>query len=92
MPATYLPLACRAANLVGSVIDSSTSLLAARTHDIVRFAMGAPGDDLIPIELFDRYYGGFTPGRCAYGATGGEPELRRSAHPRIVTPRAWRVR
>ena len=75
MSATYLPLARRAANLVGSVIDSSTSLLAAQTHDIVRFAMGAPGDDLIPVELFDRYYGGFTPGKYAYGATGGEPEL-----------------
>lgn len=75
MSATRLPLARRAASLVGSVIDSSTSLLAAQTHDIVRFAMGAPSDDLIPVELFDRYYGEFTPGKYTYGATDGEPEL-----------------
>ena len=41
-PSAILPLASRAADLVGSVIDSSTSLLASQTHDIVRFAMGAP--------------------------------------------------
>ena len=35
-----LPLAGRAKDLVGSMIDSSTSLLASQTHDIVRFAMG----------------------------------------------------
>ena len=45
---TGLPLADRAANLVGSVIDSSTSLLAAQTHDIVRFAMGSPADEAVP--------------------------------------------
>ena len=41
-----LPLARRADGLVGSVIDSSTSLLAAQTHDIVRFAMGAPAAEV----------------------------------------------
>ena len=47
-----LPLADRAANLVGSVIDSSTSLLAAQTHDIVRFAMGSPADEAVPLAEF----------------------------------------
>jgi 2-aminoadipate transaminase len=75
MSATSLPLARRATNLVGSIIDSSTSLLAAQTHDIVRFAMGASGDDLMPVKLFDRYYGQPAPGKYAYGATDGEPEL-----------------
>jgi len=75
MSATTLPLARRVTGLVGSVIDSSTSLLASQTHDIVRFAMGAPSDDLIPVEFFDRYYGAATPGKYAYGATDGEPEL-----------------
>lgn len=49
-----LPLARRADGLVGSVIDSSTSLLAAQTHDIVRFAMGAPAAEVIPTEQFRR--------------------------------------
>jgi len=75
MPATSIPLARRAAGLVGSVIDSSTSLLAGQAHDIVRFAMGAPGDDLIPTGLFDRYYGEPSPGKYGYGATEGEPAL-----------------
>ncbi|MEO3755497.1 PLP-dependent aminotransferase family protein [Streptomyces sp. B6B3] len=75
MPATTIPLAHRATDLVGSVIDSSTSLLARQTHDVVRFAMGAPGDDLIPVEMFDRYLGELSPGRYGYGATEGEPEL-----------------
>ncbi|MFV5998505.1 PLP-dependent aminotransferase family protein [Streptomyces sp. NPDC056231] len=75
MSATHLPLARRAPNLVGSVIDSSTSLLASQTHDIVRFAMGAPSDDLMPVGVFNQYYGGSTPGKYTYGATDGEPEL-----------------
>lgn len=61
--------------LVGSVIDKSTTLLAGQTHDIVRFAMGAPGDDLIPIDLLDKYMGQPAPGKYGYGATEGEPEL-----------------
>jgi 2-aminoadipate transaminase len=75
MAVRSLPLAHRAAGLTGSVIDSSTSLLAAQTHDIVRFAMGAPGDDLMPVDLFDRYYGEQASGKYGYGATEGEPEL-----------------
>ncbi len=43
MTSLTLPYAARAAGLVGSVIDSSTSLLHKQTHDVVRFAMGSPG-------------------------------------------------
>lgn len=70
-----LPLADRAPNLVGSIIDSSTSLLARQKHDIVRFAMGAPGDDLMPVELLDRYAARTVPGKYSYGSTEGEPDL-----------------
>jgi 2-aminoadipate transaminase len=72
---TSLPLATRAADLVGSVIDSSTSLLARQTHDIVRFAMGAPSDDLMPVELLDRYVAHQVPSKYSYGATEGQPAL-----------------
>ena len=37
--------------LVGSVIDSSTSLLHKQTHDIVRFAMGSPAAEAIPSDI-----------------------------------------
>lgn len=72
---TTLPLAGRAADLIGSVIDSSTSLLARQSHDIVRFAMGAPGDDLMPVELLDLLAARPAPGKYGYGATEGEPAL-----------------
>ena len=42
MTASTLPFAARAAGLVGSVIDSSTSLLQKQSHDVVRLAMGSP--------------------------------------------------
>ncbi|MGB7450374.1 MAG: PLP-dependent aminotransferase family protein, partial [Ornithinimicrobium sp.] len=45
-----LPLADRTHSLVGSVIDSSTALLAAQEHDIVRFAMGSPAAEAIPTK------------------------------------------
>lgn len=71
-----LPLADRAADLVGSVIDSSTSLLAAQTHDIVRFAMGSPADEAVPLAVFrdiaDRV---IDHSSMTYGATEGEPVL-----------------
>ncbi|MER6530854.1 PLP-dependent aminotransferase family protein [Streptomyces sp. NPDC001508] len=70
-----LPLAHRASDLIGSIIDSSTSLLARQTHDIVRFAMGAPSDDLMPVELLDRYSAHSVPGKYSYGSTEGEPDL-----------------
>ncbi|MGK4219203.1 PLP-dependent aminotransferase family protein [Kocuria marina] len=71
-----LPLASRSDGLVGSVIDSSTSLLAAQTHDIVRFAMGAPAAEVIPTEQFRRIAGEvLTDASFTYGATEGEPDL-----------------
>ena len=70
-----LPFATRTGQFVGSVIDSSTSLLASQTHDIVKFAMGAPGEDLIPVEQLDAISGRYAQGRFDYGETGGEPKL-----------------
>lgn len=71
-----LPLASRADGLVGSVIDSSTSLLAAQTHDIVRFAMGAPAAEVIPTDEFRRLAGEvLDDSSFTYGATEGEPGL-----------------
>ena len=71
-----LPLADRAANLVGSVIDSSTSLLAAQTHDIVRFAMGSPADEAVPLgEFRDIAEKVINHSSMTYGATEGEPVL-----------------
>jgi 2-aminoadipate transaminase len=72
-----LPYAARAAGLVGSVIDSSTSLLHKQTHDIVRFAMGSPAAEAVPsgilaqiaaIELS-------APDAYDYAATEGDPPL-----------------
>lgn len=76
MTNTTLPFADRATRLTGSIIDSSTSLLAAQTHDIVSFAMGSPADEAVPLETFRNIsstmlsYSSFS-----YGATEGEPEL-----------------
>lgn len=70
------PLARRADGLVGSVIDSSTSLLAAQTHDIVRFAMGAPAEEMVPVEIFGKIAAEMLDaGSYTYGATEGEPAL-----------------
>jgi 2-aminoadipate transaminase len=68
-------LAVRAGQLKGSIIDSSTSLLASQEHDVVRFAMGAPNADLIPEQDFGRLSASRGPGRFDYGATEGEPKL-----------------
>lgn len=62
--------------LVGSVIDSSTALLAEQTHDIVRFAMGAPSEDLMPIAELDEAFASARTGRYDYGDSAGEPRLR----------------
>lgn len=75
MTAGQLPFARRATDLIGSTIDSSTSLLARQTHDVVRFAMGAPSDDLIPVDLLDRFSARTVPGKYSYGSTEGEPAL-----------------
>ncbi len=71
-----IPFALRADSLIGSVIDSSTALLASQTHDIVRFAMGAPGEDLIPLAALDSAYASPRTGRYDYGQSEGEPRLR----------------
>ncbi|MBJ7290867.1 PLP-dependent aminotransferase family protein [Williamsia sp.] len=74
--APTLPLAGRAKDLVGSMIDSSTSLLAAQTHDIVRFAMGSPADEAVPSEEFREIAGTILDASSfTYGATEGEPRL-----------------
>lgn len=71
-----LPFAARAAQLTGSIIDSSTSLLAAQSHDIVRFAMGSPADEAVPLEAFqDILASQLDHSSFTYGATEGEPEL-----------------
>src|SRR5690242_1584452 len=76
----HLPLASRAADLVGSVIDSSTSLLASQTHDIVRFAMGAPSPEAIPThtlaEIGRDAIGAGAADAFDYAATEGDPALR----------------
>jgi len=70
------PLAQRADHLVGSVIDSSTSLLASQTHDIVRFAMGDPAAEAVPVELFNNVPAAvYDASSYTYGATEGEPHL-----------------
>ena len=51
MRTSTFPYAARAAGLVGSVIDSSTSLLHKQTHDVVRFAMGSPAAEAVPSEI-----------------------------------------
>jgi 2-aminoadipate transaminase len=71
-----LPLASRSHNLIGSVIDSSTELLAKQSHDIVRFAMGAPSEDLIPVAELDEAFASAAFGRFDYGDSAGEPALR----------------
>jgi 2-aminoadipate transaminase len=76
MTTTTLPFADRASRLTGSIIDSSTSLLAAQTHDIVRFAMGSPADEAVPLDQFrDISAGRLDYSSFTYGATEGEPEL-----------------
>ncbi|WP_111721163.1 PLP-dependent aminotransferase family protein [Homoserinimonas sp. OAct 916] len=76
MRTQVLPLAHRASRLTGSVIDSSTSLLAAQTHDIVRFAMGSPADEAVPLDEFrDISAATLDHHSLTYGATEGEPEL-----------------
>lgn len=75
-----LPLAARADSLVGSVIDSSTSLLAGKTHDIVRFAMGSPAAEAIPTKALADVgattMGEASPDAFDYAATEGDPALR----------------
>lgn len=78
-PTTTLPLAVRTDYLVGSVIDSSTALLARQGHDIVRFAMGSPAPEAIPThalaEVGVAEIGAEAPDAFDYAATHGDPAL-----------------
>lgn len=80
MSARTLPLAARASGLVGSIIDSSTSLLAAQTHDIVRFAMGSPAAEAVPsralAEIAATALGPDAADAYDYAASEGDPPLR----------------
>lgn len=73
---TEFRLATRSQHLLGSVIDSSTSLLASQPQDVVRFAMGAPEEDLLPIAELDDAFSRLSSGRYDYGESAGEPALR----------------
>jgi 2-aminoadipate transaminase len=77
---TSLPLSARSDQLVGSVIDSSTSLLAAQSHDIVRFAMGSPAAEAIPTEVLAeigvKAIGAGAADAFDYAATEGDMPLR----------------
>ncbi len=77
---SQLPWAQRCDSLIGSVIDSSTSLLQRQTHDIVRFAMGSPAAEAIPTELLSELGRAaqqqFSAGLYDYAATEGSPALR----------------
>ena len=79
---TSLPLASRADLLVGSMIDSSTSLLAAQSHDIVRFAMGSPAAEAIPTKVLAAcgagVVGAAPPDAFDYAATEGDMPLRQA--------------
>lgn len=74
---TALPYAARAAGLVGSVIDSSTSLLHKQTHDIVRFAMGSPAAEAVPAQVLSTIAAEqlSRPDAYDYAATEGDPPL-----------------
>jgi 2-aminoadipate transaminase len=72
-----LPYAARATGLVGSVIDSSTSLLHKQTHDVVRFAMGSPAAEAVPSEILAAIAAVelAEPHAYDYAATEGDPPL-----------------
>ncbi|WP_328521910.1 aminotransferase-like domain-containing protein [Kribbella sp. NBC_00359] len=72
-----LPYAARVAGLVGSVIDSSTSLLHKQTHDIVRFAMGSPAAEAVPSAVLAAIAAEqlSRPDAYDYAATEGDPPL-----------------
>lgn len=73
-------MAARASHMIGSPIDSSTSLLAAQTHDIVRFAMGSPAAEAIPTEVLAEIAATELKGADAfdYAATEGDPGIRQA--------------
>ena len=77
MATSILPIAARAAGLVGSVIDSSTSLLHKQGHDIVRLAMGSPAAEAVPSEILAGIAASelSAPDAYDYAATEGDPPL-----------------
>ena len=79
MTASTLPFAARAAGLVGSVIDSSTSLLHKQSHDIVRLAMGSPASEAVPSDILAGIAATElrAPDAYDYAATEGDPPLQR---------------
>ena len=69
----------RVRGITGSVIDASTSLLAAQQHDVVRLAMGSPAPEAIPGAVFADLLAdvaGSDAGAFDYGPTEGDPALR----------------
>ena len=69
----------RVRGITGSVIDASTSLLAAQSHDVVRLAMGSPAPEAIPSAVFADLLAdvaGSGGDAFDYGATEGDPALR----------------
>lgn len=72
-----LRYATRSGRLSGSIIDSSTSILARYTRDIVRFAMGSPAADAIPSDVLAAIAARelAVPSAYDYAATEGDPEL-----------------
>lgn len=73
-------LAARTEGLVGSVIDSSTSLLQRQSHDIVSFAMGSPAAEAVPTQVMAAIsaeeLGPDAAHAFGYAATEGDPALR----------------
>ena len=78
------------------MIDSSTSLLAAQSHDIVRFAMGSPAAEAIPTKVLAAIgaeeVGEASPDAFDYAATEGDLPLReallRASRARATPPRS----
>jgi 2-aminoadipate transaminase len=65
--------------MTGSLIDASTSLIAAQTHDVIRLAMGSPAIEAMPIEVFSSLLAEVLAERPApfdYVPTEGEIGLR----------------
>lgn len=79
-PPAGLPMAARAEDLIGSIIDSSTSLLNEQSHDIVSFAMGSPAPESVPTDVLADIQATTLGAGAAeafnYSATEGDPPLR----------------
>lgn len=75
-----LRFASRAETIPGSIIDRSVGLLQRQTHDVVRFAMGSPAPDAIPVdgmrEAMTAVLARDGGGMLDYGPTEGERDLR----------------